>query len=103
MNINQQKPFNPIIGETFQGFLNGNPVYLEQISHHPPISYYLVIILYFLIFSTIKNKLNKYIKNKFIINILKIVLWEELCSFWIFRNTSSTFCFFYQRISIGKK
>lgn len=32
------KPFNPILGETFQGFIDGCPVYGEQISHHPPIS-----------------------------------------------------------------
>jgi hypothetical protein len=32
------KAFNPILGETFQGFIDGCPVYAEQISHHPPIS-----------------------------------------------------------------
>lgn len=32
------KPFNPILGETFQGWIDGCPVYVEQISHHPPIS-----------------------------------------------------------------
>jgi len=34
---NPQKPFNPILGETFQGIIGGCPVYAEQISHHPPI------------------------------------------------------------------
>lgn len=32
------KAFNPILGETFQGFIDGCPIYGEQISHHPPIS-----------------------------------------------------------------
>lgn len=36
--INMQKPFNPILGETYQGYINGCPVYAEQVSHHPPIS-----------------------------------------------------------------
>ena len=36
--IDMEKPFNPILGETFQGWVNGCPVYAEQISHHPPIS-----------------------------------------------------------------
>jgi hypothetical protein len=32
------KPFNPILGETYQGEIGGIPVFVEQISHHPPIS-----------------------------------------------------------------
>lgn len=36
--INPQKPFNPILGETFQGIIGGCPVYAEQISHHPPLA-----------------------------------------------------------------
>lgn len=36
--IEMAKPFNPIIGETFQEFVDGCPIYGEQISHHPPIS-----------------------------------------------------------------
>ena len=32
------KPFNPILGETFQCRVGGVPFYYEQISHHPPIS-----------------------------------------------------------------
>ena len=35
---NVEKPFNPILGETFQGLLGGIPIYLEQTFHHPPIS-----------------------------------------------------------------
>ena len=38
MTLDQIKPFNPILGETFQGWIKGCPIYLEQISHHPPIS-----------------------------------------------------------------
>lgn len=34
------KPFNPILGETFQAKIGGIPIYYEQISHHPPISSY---------------------------------------------------------------
>jgi hypothetical protein len=33
-----EKPFNPILGETFQCRVDGCPVYAEQISHHPPIA-----------------------------------------------------------------
>jgi hypothetical protein len=36
-----QKPFNPILGETLQFRIDGCPIYLEQISHHPPIGSYL--------------------------------------------------------------
>ena len=38
----QLKPFNPVLGETFQGRINGMPIYLEQVSHHPPISSFLM-------------------------------------------------------------
>lgn len=35
----QRKPFNPILGETFQArFADGTQIYLEQQSHHPPVS-----------------------------------------------------------------
>ena len=27
--IDQSKPFNPILGETYQAFVNGAPIYLE--------------------------------------------------------------------------
>jgi len=36
-NVWLYKPFNPIIGETFQGFVEDSPIYVEQISHHPPV------------------------------------------------------------------
>jgi hypothetical protein len=33
----QSKPFNPILGETFQAKILDTDFYMEQISHHPPI------------------------------------------------------------------
>ena len=32
------KPFNPILGETYQALVEGTLFYGQQISHHPPIS-----------------------------------------------------------------
>ena len=38
-----RKPFNPIIGETFEGYWpDGAKIYCEHISHHPPITTYLI-------------------------------------------------------------
>jgi hypothetical protein len=38
-SITLQKPFNPILGETFQAFFeNGTRMYFEHTSHHPPIA-----------------------------------------------------------------
>ena len=37
-----EKPFNPIIGETFQCSINGCHAYAEQISHHPPIAAFML-------------------------------------------------------------
>ncbi len=36
------KPFNPPIGETFQAKIANGEFYAEQISHHPPISAFLL-------------------------------------------------------------
>lgn len=36
------KPFNPILGETFQAKIGETEVYTEQTSHHPPILNYYV-------------------------------------------------------------
>eukprot|EP00475_Leptophrys_vorax_P016475 TRINITY_DN22925_c0_g2_i3.p1 TRINITY_DN22925_c0_g2~~TRINITY_DN22925_c0_g2_i3.p1 ORF type:complete len:912 (-),score=208.11 TRINITY_DN22925_c0_g2_i3:2093-4528(-) len=37
----QLKPFNPVLGETFQAFFkDGTSIHLEQVSHHPPVSAY---------------------------------------------------------------
>jgi hypothetical protein len=41
LNMNGGKPFNPIIGETFQCQVGSTKIYYEQVCHHPPIfSYY---------------------------------------------------------------
>jgi hypothetical protein len=40
--LTMEKPFNPILGETYQCWIDGCPVYYEQISHHPPIAAYLM-------------------------------------------------------------
>lgn len=37
-DLQPEKPFNPVLGETFQGVIGGCHYYAEQISHHPPIS-----------------------------------------------------------------
>lgn len=35
---------NPVIGETLQGsYADGTQIYCEQVSHHPPISYFLAV------------------------------------------------------------
>lgn len=37
------KPFNPILGETFQTKIGNTEVFIEQTSHHPPIlNFYIV-------------------------------------------------------------
>ena len=41
--LTMQKPFNPILGETYQSWIDGCPVYFQQISHHPPIAAYYMI------------------------------------------------------------
>jgi len=38
VNCEQKKPFNPIIGETYQGKIQDLSLFLEQTSHHPPVS-----------------------------------------------------------------
>lgn len=43
MVASQRKPFNPIIGETFEGLWpDGSHIFVEHVSHHPPISCFLV-------------------------------------------------------------
>ena len=43
MSVEMRKPFNPIIGETFEAcWPDNSKIYVEHISHHPPISYFLV-------------------------------------------------------------
>jgi oxysterol-binding protein-related protein 1/2 len=38
IQITLLKPFNPVIGETFQADINGGVYSAEQVSHHPPVS-----------------------------------------------------------------
>lgn len=44
LQVNPNKPFNPILGETYQGeYGNGMRVFCEQVSHHPPVSCWEVV------------------------------------------------------------
>lgn len=44
MIVNQTKPFNPILGETFQAKIGDKAeIYLEQSSHHPPRSHFILL------------------------------------------------------------
>ena len=38
IGLSLQKPFNPILGETYQAYIDNCPVYMEQIEHHPAIT-----------------------------------------------------------------
>jgi hypothetical protein len=43
MRANQFKPFNPLLGETLEGkYKDGTKIFMEHISHHPPISSYMI-------------------------------------------------------------
>lgn len=42
----QLKPFNPILGETFQCKLDGTSFYFEQTCHHPPVLNFYVKMLF---------------------------------------------------------
>ena len=37
-----KQPINPILGETLNGWLGNCRIYVEQISHHPPVSAYML-------------------------------------------------------------
>ena len=44
VSVSQIKPFNPILGETYQAtFPDGTAVYCEHTNHHPPISNFLMV------------------------------------------------------------
>lgn len=44
MGMKMLKPFNPILGETYEGaWPDGTKLYLEHMSHHPPISRFLIV------------------------------------------------------------
>ena len=38
LHFDSRKPFNPVLGETFQATVAGGSFTSEQICHHPPIS-----------------------------------------------------------------
>jgi len=43
IGTSQNKPFNPILGETLQcSFKDGTKLYCEHTSHHPPITNFLM-------------------------------------------------------------
>ena len=52
------KPFNPLLGETYQGHINQCPISLEQISHHPPISSYFYVGRGFKLFGSLEPKIS---------------------------------------------
>ncbi len=42
-SVKQIKPFNPLLGETYQAaFPDGTQIYCEHTSHHPPIANFLL-------------------------------------------------------------
>jgi hypothetical protein len=44
LSSGQMKPFNPLLGETFEGaFEDGTKLYMEHTSHTPPVSHYLML------------------------------------------------------------
>ncbi|KAJ6254053.1 oxysterol-binding protein [Anaeramoeba flamelloides] len=44
LSLTNSKPFNPILGETYQCyFQNGTQIFCEQTSHHPPVSAFQLI------------------------------------------------------------
>lgn len=46
------------MGETYQGTIDGCPIYAEQISHHPPISSFYMIGRGYKIFGCVEAKVN---------------------------------------------
>jgi hypothetical protein len=36
LSCDAERPFNPLLGETYQGYIRGCPIYAEQICQHPP-------------------------------------------------------------------
>ena len=42
MSLGSGKPFNPILGETFQAKIGDADLYMEQTSHHPPVFNYYI-------------------------------------------------------------
>jgi hypothetical protein len=51
MAAKQSKPFNPLLGETFQGnFPDGTQVFAEHVSHHPPVDSFFILAANYVIF-----------------------------------------------------
>ena len=63
MYCDVEKPFNPILGQTYQGYIRGCPIYAEQISHHPPITSTYFIGRGFKIYASIESKVNIHINS----------------------------------------
>ena len=56
--LSTRKPFNPILGETYQGQIAGCPLFLEQISHHPPVTSIYFIGRGYKIYGTMRVQIN---------------------------------------------
>jgi hypothetical protein len=56
--LSTRKPFNPILGETYQGEIAGCPIFMEQISHHPPLTSILFLGRGFKIYGTMQIDVN---------------------------------------------
>jgi len=70
----QMKPFNPILGETFQAKIGNSNYYLEQTCHHPPVSNFYITGENYKIYgyneseaSTGANSVKAYYKGNFIV------------------------------------
>jgi len=63
------KPFNPILGETYQSYIGGCPFYAEQISHHPPITSYLYLGRGYKIQATLEATVNIHLNSADGINV----------------------------------
>jgi hypothetical protein len=67
--IDINKPFNPILGETYQSYIGGCPFYAEQISHHPPVTSYLYLGRGYKIFATLEATVNIHLNSADGINV----------------------------------
>ncbi len=67
--FDMQKPFNPILGETFQCFIAGCPFYAEQISHHPPVSSILFLGRGYKVYANLQATVNIHLNSADGINV----------------------------------
>lgn len=56
--VDIEKPFNPILGETYQSSIAGCPFYAEQISHHPPVTSFLFLGRGYKIYGSVEATVN---------------------------------------------